>query len=87
MRYSNLALGRIRERFSLTGSEKWQAVIKAALADEINHISKEKIGREGFFEVDPLFGYYAFGSQQVIKRLRTEEGVDAERAFVAGYLS
>lgn len=87
MRYSDLALDRISERIRLIGGEKWQAVIESALEDEINHISKEKIGKEGFFEVDPLFGYYASGSQQVIKRLRTEKGIDAERVFLVGDLS
>ncbi|MBL6428964.1 MAG: hypothetical protein HOY44_15670 [Maritimibacter sp.] len=86
MRYSDLALDRISERIRLIGSDKWQTVIESALDDEINHISKEKIGKEGFLEVDPLFGYYASGSQQVIKRLRSEKGVDAERAFVLGDL-
>jgi hypothetical protein len=84
IRYSDLALNRINERIRSIDSEKWQSIIDSALADEIKHISKEKIGKEGFFEVDPLYGYYASGSQQVIKRLRTEKGIDAERAFVVG---
>jgi hypothetical protein len=65
------------------GVEEWQAVIDSALADEVKHVSKEKMGREGFFEVDPLFGYYASGSQEVIRRLSTESGIDSEYAFLS----
>lgn len=82
--FSDLALKRISEHIRTNGSENWQSVIDLALEDEIRHISKEKIGKEGLFEVDPLFGYYASGYQDVIKCLCTEDGIEAERAFIAG---
>lgn len=84
IKYSVLALERIRDRFGSIGGDAWQVVIENALTDEVKHTSKEKIGKEGFFEVDPLFGYYVSGSQQVIKRLRSEKGIESELSFVFG---
>ncbi|SMD01136.1 hypothetical protein [Primorskyibacter flagellatus] len=81
-RYSSFALKEMKEKIENSTPEAWSKVIEMALSDEIKHASKEKLGDEGFFEVDPLFGYYVSGSQNIIRKLLSVDGVEDELRFV-----
>ncbi|MDP7342030.1 MAG: hypothetical protein QF767_01380, partial [Alphaproteobacteria bacterium] len=79
---SDTVLTTVRKAYADSDSEAWDSTIDSTKQEEEKHANKEKLGSEGFFNVDPLFGYYISGSQDGIERFRTLDGVAYEECFM-----
>lgn len=83
-RHSKVVVELVKATHVRMTGEEWDEVIQLIKGEEEKHVNKEKLGREGILEVDPLFGYYISGSQDVIEQFRTVEGIDEEFEFILG---
>lgn len=81
-RHSEVVVELVKTTHKRMTAEEWSGIIQLIKDEEEQHVTKEKLGREGVLEVDPLFGYYISGSQDVIERFRTVEGIDEEIDFI-----
>lgn len=81
-RHSIAVINLVRSTRSSMNSEDWDATIQLIKNEEEKHVNNEKAGREGVLELDPLFGYYISGSQEVIERFRNADGIEQELEFI-----
>lgn len=77
--YATIALNQIEALFDISTEEEWAQKIKDATDEEKKFVKQDRPRSDGFFEVDPLFGYFLSESSEVIHLLRNIDNVIIER--------